>query len=88
VVLERTVSWYEEVHIVEESKTELVTLQYTEHSTVDTTVSITVTASYSKEASSSYSSLSWDVVNIAQTTNVETIPSYTKTVTGILISTP
>ncbi|KAL3441497.1 hypothetical protein BJX65DRAFT_288469 [Aspergillus insuetus] len=26
VVLERTVSWYEEVHIVEESKTELVTL--------------------------------------------------------------
>jgi hypothetical protein len=76
------------MHVVEESQGEVITLRYMERSMIYTTTGITVTASYSKEASSSYASLSRIVVNAMKTSpNLDAIPTHKTTVTGILIST-
>lgn len=60
LLLEQTVYWYQEVHT-------LITSRYLEHSVMGTPTRLTVTASYPKEASSSYSLLSWSVRNAAKT---------------------
>lgn len=59
LLLDQTVYWYQEVHT-------LITSRYLEHSVMGTPTRLTVTASYPKEASSSYSLLSWSVRNTAK----------------------
>ncbi|KAL4985859.1 hypothetical protein BDW68DRAFT_198502 [Aspergillus falconensis] len=67
VVLGRTVQWYERVQAAEESFEDWY------FSVLDVTTSITVSASYTKEAQALYSSLSWDVVHAAHTLPTQTV---------------
>ena len=60
LLLDQTVYWYQEVHT-------LITSRYLEHSVMGTPTRLTVTASYPKEASSSYSLLSGSARNAAKT---------------------
>ncbi|PTU21836.1 hypothetical protein P175DRAFT_0556792 [Aspergillus ochraceoroseus IBT 24754] len=84
VAWEQTVYWYEEVHVVEENSEERFTSQRLESSVRQTTTSITVSASYTNEASSSLSALSSSVYYAAQTSpELHSIPTRTSTVTRV-----
>ncbi|KAL4746905.1 hypothetical protein BDW72DRAFT_183926 [Aspergillus terricola var. indicus] len=67
VCFERTVVWYEEVHIVDESEDEIITSWDLVESVYPTSSRITVTASYPDEGRAFFTSLSERIVEAAAT---------------------
>ncbi|KAL5041048.1 hypothetical protein BDW71DRAFT_192548 [Aspergillus fruticulosus] len=67
VCFERTVVWYEEVHIVDENEDEIITSWHPVESVYATSSRITITASYPAEGRASFTRLSWGIVDAAAT---------------------
>ncbi|KAL6230734.1 hypothetical protein BDW75DRAFT_221898 [Aspergillus navahoensis] len=67
VCFERTVVWYEEVHIIDKNEAEITTSRDLIESVYTTKTKITVTASYPAEGRASFTSLSRGIVEAAAT---------------------